>query len=216
MRDTLSRRDMLKRAAIAGAAAAVPLRTQAGPAEAAPIQEPLETLTASEAAILGAIVARLIPTDENGPGATEAHAARYIDRALRGALASSREAYAAGLAAVDAYARSSGGRPFAELVPDAQDDVLRDMENDVASGFTPSSASFFNLVRSHTIHGMFCDPAYGGNADFVGWELIGYPGVRTAVTADQQRMDVALTARQISAFDFPAFAPSRERRTRGR
>ena len=212
----LTRRDILKRAAIAGAASAVTLRTKVGAAESAPIQESPETLTTNEVIILGAIVARLIPTDENGPGATEAQAVHYIDLALGGALASSRQSYAAGLVAVNAYARSSEGQPFTDLEPDAQDGILRDMENDVATGFTPNSSSFFNLVRSHTIQGMFCDPAYGGNADFVGWQLIGYPGVRTAVTADQQRMDVAPTARQISAFDFPAFASSREWRSRGR
>ena len=39
------------------------------------------------------------------------------------------------------------------------------------------------LVRAHTIQGTFCDPYYGGNANFVGWDLIGYPGVRTIATA---------------------------------
>src|SRR5262245_47736634 len=118
----ISRRDLLRRAA--GAAVAVPL----GPAKAGhyenreaghdgrvdtePSQEvarglqasagrdPLETLTATEMDTLEAVVARLIPSDELGPGAKEARAARYIDRALGGALATSRQAYAAGLAAL--------------------------------------------------------------------------------------------------------------------
>ena len=47
---------------------------------------------------------------------------------------------------------------------------------------------FFTLMRTHTIQGTFCDPAYGGNAGFVGWDLIRYPGLRLAVTADDQRM----------------------------
>ena len=55
---------------------------------AAPAREALETLTAAESDTLEAIVARLIPTDENGPGAAEARAAHYIDRALGGPLAS--------------------------------------------------------------------------------------------------------------------------------
>ena len=41
----------------------------------------LESFTAAEAEPMDA-VARLIPTDETGPGATEAQAVRYIDRAL--------------------------------------------------------------------------------------------------------------------------------------
>ena len=35
---------------------------------------------------------------------------------------------------------------------------------------------FFRLLRQHTIEGMFCDPMHGGNADLIGWQLIGYPG----------------------------------------
>ena len=41
------------------------------------------------------------------------------------------------------------------------------------------------------MQGTFGDPYYGGNANFVGWDLIGYPGVRLAVTADEQRLDAS-------------------------
>ena len=160
--------------------------------------------------VLEAIVARLIPTDEDGPGATEARAASYIDRALGGALASSRETYAEGLAATDAYARASKGPPFATLAPADQDRILGEMEEGVATGFEPSSRSFFNLVRSHTIQGTFCDPYYGGNADFVGWDLLGYPGLRLVVTEDDQRMD-APRARHRSAYGFGRFTTPDER-----
>src|SRR5207237_2899803 len=125
---------------------------------------------------LEAIVERLIPTDASGPGAKEARAAHYIDRALGGALAGSREAYRAGLAALDRYSRSSRGAAFVELSPTDQDSVLIDIETGAptaGSGFTGSSAAFFSMVRSHTIQGTFCDPYYGGNANFVGWDLIG-------------------------------------------
>ena len=44
------------------------------------------------------------------------------------------------------------------------------------------------MVRSHTLQGTFGDPYYGGNANFVGWDLIGYPGVRTMVTAADQQL----------------------------
>ena len=211
MTSKLSRREMLKRTMIAGAAVTVPLRVTARAAQPSSARR-FETLTAAEAETLEAIVARLIPTDENGPGAKEAGAVRYIDRALTGALASSRDAYAAGLTAVDTYARTVKRRPFARLPAGEQDDVLRDLEQNVATGFSPSSVAFFNLVLTHTIQGTFCDPYYGGNADFIGWELLGYPGVRLAVGASQQRMDVAPAPRQISAYDFPMFgsAPSEE------
>jgi gluconate 2-dehydrogenase gamma chain len=205
----LSRRDVFKTVG-AGAAAAVAgappgaAVAQAQPA-AAPQLEALETLTAAEADILEAVCARLIPTDENGPGATEARAAHYIDRALTGPLRASRDAYAAGLAAIDGHAQASKGAPFVKLAPRDQDAVLTDMEKNVAVGFTPNAATFFNLVRTHTIQGTFCDPYYGGNANFVGWDLIGYPGLRMAVDADEQRMSAPKAVRR-SAYEEAMFA----------
>src|SRR5262249_31711701 len=152
---------------------AQPAPPAAAPTPRATRLEALETLTAAEADTLEAIVARLIPSDANGPGATEARAAHYIDRALTGPLRGARGAYAAGLAALDAYAQSSKGAAFAKLSAVDQDAVLTDVEKNVATGFSPNAATFFNLVRTHTIQGTFCDPYYGGNADFVGWDLIG-------------------------------------------
>jgi len=34
----------------------------------------------------------------------------------------------------------------------------------------------FQLLRTHTIEGMFSDPMHGGNAGLIGWQMIGYPG----------------------------------------
>jgi gluconate 2-dehydrogenase gamma chain len=207
----LSRRDLFKTMG-AGAAAAVagePLSPRTAMAQlhpaAVPQLEALETLTAAEADILEAICARLIPSDENGPGAAEARAAHYIDRALTGPLRASRDAYAAGLAAIDVYAQASKGAPFLKLAPREQDAVLTDMENNVAAGFMPNAATFFNLVRTHTIQGTFCDPYYGGNANFVGWDLIGYPGVRMTVGPDEQRMSAPKAVRK-SAYEDAMFA----------
>jgi len=195
----LSRRELLKRAGMAGAAVvAAPAVVNVAPKApaAAPItREPLEALTAAEADVLEAVCARLIPSDENGPGAREARAAHYIDRALAGFLAPSRQAYSAGLAAIDLAAKNAHGQLFAKL-PDAdQDAILKSMD----------ATAFFALVRTHTIQGTFCDPFYGGNANFVGWDLIGYPGVRTIVTADEQRMGVTLKPNHKSAYDYAMF-----------
>jgi gluconate 2-dehydrogenase gamma chain len=208
----LSRRDLLKFVGLAGASSALPagavLARDLGSTATqpnAPRREPLQALTAAEADLLDAIVARLIPTDANGPGATDAHAVRYIDRALAGALSGSREAYRAGLAAFDRYTRSSRRAPFTQLSTVDQDSVLIDVETGSATGFPASSAAFFTMVRSHTLQGTFGDPYYGGNANFVGWDLLGYPGVRTAVTADEQRLGVVLRPTHRSAYDHEMF-----------
>jgi gluconate 2-dehydrogenase gamma chain len=172
---SVSRREMLKQAAAMGALTAAPRYSlaQAG--------NSYVNLTAAAARTLEAVVARLIPSDDNGPGAAEAGAARYIDGALGNALAASREIYAAGLAAVDAYARSVTGESFVELAPGRQDAVLRDLEQNLGTGFAAGSAAFFNLVLGHTLEGTFSDPRYGGKQVCVGWELRGLPGIRGAV-----------------------------------
>ena len=57
-------------------------------------------------------------------------------------------------------------------------------------GFEGSSTAFFDMVKSHTWQGVFGDPRYGGNADFIGWDLIRYPGVRLNVPESaQQRLE---------------------------
>jgi gluconate 2-dehydrogenase gamma chain len=201
MKRRWSRREMLRRSAALGAVAAVPARVLAQAASAAPYV----TLTAAEAATLESVVARLIPRDGNGPGALEAGAARYIDGALTNALAAQRPAYAAGLAALEAHARAKAGRAFADLPPERQDELIGDLEQNRAPGFTPSSSAFFELVLGHTLEGTFGDPHYGGNRDFIGWELIGYPGLRLAVTAEQQRMNADLEPLQASAYDHAQF-----------
>ena len=216
----LTRRELLKRAGLAGAAAAIVPAGAAAPAPAGPTtavgqatatavaREPLEALTAAEADVLEAVCARLIPTDANGPGATEARAAHYIDRALAGFLAPNRQAYAAGLAAIDRHAITSHGAAFSRLEPAGQDVILKDVEAGKADGL-PSG--FFALVRTHTIQGTFCDPFYGGNAKFAGWDLIGYPGVRTIVTPDEQRIGITLKPNHKSAYDYAMFTKATAR-----
>src|SRR5260221_13543961 len=77
----VSRRGLIKQVGLAGVGAAIssPNVAPAAAAEAppAPRREALDTLNATEPDTLDAIVARLIPPDENGPGATEARPPFY-------------------------------------------------------------------------------------------------------------------------------------------
>ena len=211
----LSRRALLKRIGAASTAAVVPVPVtnpadhdhadMQAPAAAPAAREAYETLTAAESDVLEAVTARLIPSDANGPGAKEARAAHYIDRALAGPLSGFRANYAAGLASLDAYARSKKGAAFAQLPAADQDAVLADVQSGAATGFAQPPGLFFGLMRTHTIEGTFSDPYYGGNADFVGWDLIGYPGVRTSVSAAEQQMNSKIAPNHRSAYDFAMF-----------
>src|SRR5438105_3147691 len=129
----ISRREMLKRiGTMIGVAAGLHIAprafAQARAQGLAALSDALVSLTPAEAETLRAIIARLIPADENGPGALEARADRFIDRALGGALKSLRSVYSAGLAAANASAQASKGAPFAKLSAADRDAVLTAMQ----------------------------------------------------------------------------------------
>jgi len=181
MSDEKTRFEMTRRSVIAGATL-VPAA-----ALTATAQTPAKAFSPEQRKTLEAFVDRLVPKDELGPGAVECGAANYIDVQLAGYLAPEKETLVAGLAAVDAYARSGHGAPLAELAADQRDAVLTAVENGSATQ-VPNSRVFFNRVRRLTLEGMFGDPYYGGNSNFAGWDLIRYPGPRLAVGPDEQKM----------------------------
>jgi gluconate 2-dehydrogenase gamma chain len=160
--------------------------------------------TPAEAAVVDAIVDRLIPTDELGPGGKDSGVTVFIDRQLTGPYGghdwlymqgpfsstplpsqglqsplTPRQQYRLGLAALASYCSSTyGGRGFEQLNPDEQDKLLTGMEKGEIKlpGF--DSKMLFNAVYTNTIEGYFADPIYGGNRDMAGWRLVGFPGVR--------------------------------------
>lgn len=145
-------------------------------------------LNADESATIQAFTERLMPGAPGKPGATDANVLNYIDLALAGAYADLRDFYRRGIAQLDAYCQATHKEPFAKLPAARQDEVITALEQGKATGFTwPSQQAFFNTLRTHTIEGMFADPVYGGNKDFAGWRLVGFPGAHPAFTpADMQ------------------------------
>src|SRR5262247_514822 len=88
-----------------------------------------------DAATIAAFTERLVPGASGQPGAREANVLNYIDLALAGAYADQQDFYRRGLAALDAYCRSSNGKPFVELAAAQQDDVITALEAGKASHF---------------------------------------------------------------------------------
>lgn len=174
-----SRRDLIV------AAAFVPLAALTAQAQAVPA-----ALTPAQLKTLEAFIDRLIPTDELGPGAVAAGARVYIERVLAGPNVNEKAQFLEGLEAVDAYAKRTQGGSLAELSPEKRDQILKAIDDGTAQGL-PQGRAFFNRARRLTLEGMFGDPYYGGNKGFAGWDLIRYPGPRSAVEADMQRMDKA-------------------------
>jgi gluconate 2-dehydrogenase gamma chain len=153
------------------------------------IKVPLRFFTRREAKVIVAACERIFPADDSGPGATQAGAVVYIDRQLAGPYGkdsrrytqppfaeaagpgyqgreSPRETYRAGIPQL--------GADFAALDGAAQDERLAAIEK----------THFFQLLRQHTIEGMFCDPMHGGNAGLIGWQWLGYPGPQMSYRAE--------------------------------
>lgn len=135
--------------------------------------------------ILAAFVDRLVPKDESGPSASECGVIEYIDGSLADFMPKEKPALLQGLTALNAYATRTQGSAFADLSADKKDAVLTAVDTNKA---TPELKRFFDRVRRLTLEGMFCDPAYGGNKNFAGWDLIRYPGAKMAVGPEDQRM----------------------------
>jgi gluconate 2-dehydrogenase gamma chain len=136
--------------------------------------ERLQALTARQARTIDALAARIFPTTDT-PGAVEAGAVFYIDRALAQPYAKLLSQYTRGLRAVGKYAKSKFGVPFMKLTATQQDLLLSDLESGNVTGLR-NGDEFFELLRSHILEGVFGEPSYGGNRDMIGWKLVGFPG----------------------------------------
>ncbi len=216
-----SRRNLIKQAACVGASVAgvgansvvniaSAEQVTAPVVEKISVREAFETLTAKESEVLDAIVSRILPSDENGPGAHEARVVHFIDKVLAGPQANLRETYASAVEALDMYCHATKSNSFQNLSADEQDYILNAMQT--GSIFSGISGSFFSLIRNHTIEGAFSDPYYGGNRDFIGWDMLGYPGVRMGSTPEDVRMGADLSPSRQSAYDMPPYTkdPARE------
>lgn len=157
--------------------------------------EPL-ALTPAELATLIAAVDRIIPSDELGPGASEAGAHVFIDQALAGNSAALLPLFQAGLAALDTAA---GGDGFAALDASDQDVILTQAE---AGELANAPAGFFPLLMYNTRSGMFSDPIHGGNKNFIGWDLMQFPGIKLVWTEADQQIDAVVEPMHISVAEF--------------
>jgi len=223
--NSLQRRGLI--AALAGAPAvafaqSTPVQTSGSP------QAPETTLflNGDEVRALTALVDRLIPRDELGPGAVEAGVVVFIDRQLAGAWGAGahfyrRGPFAAGtpqqgyqlsmvpaelfrhcLAGLDRNTVDTrGGSRFADLGVPEQVSILQDLEaGRLTLDGVPGNVFFAELLAA-TFEGFFSDPLYGGNRDMAGWRLVGFPGAYASYADQVERHGVSWTRPPISIAD---------------
>jgi gluconate 2-dehydrogenase gamma chain len=182
-------------------------------------------LTPVEARFLEAAAERLIPTDELGPGGKDAGVACYIDRQLASVWGTHgrnyrsgpwregtpeqgfqsrltpQELYRIGIQEINAICRAKHERPFDQLRPEHQDEMLKALEKGEVDLPSLSSKLFFDLLWRNTEEGFFADPLYGGNRNKVGWRLIGFPGVPSSTYKDHLDSTEPYHAEPVSILD---------------
>src|SRR5690348_15066434 len=191
----ISRRELLKGAALLPAAAAVattapitfvprtiPSSGGRPPDYTAPAQGFLD---AGEKAFVEAAVAQFIDRQLAGPyGAEETW---YLQGPWQSGTdlqgyqlrLSPSQLYRAAIAKIDQHLKQSqGNRTFAQLDAKAQDDFLHALEKGDVRISGDLGKEFFEILVVNTVEGFLADPIYGGNKDFIGWKLIGFPGPR--------------------------------------
>ncbi len=172
-------------------------------------------LKPAEIKFLDAAVDRLIPVDYFGPGAREAGVTLFIDHQLAGPYGQAArwymegpwadgtpeqgyqlkytpaQLYRVGIKRIDDYCRKTRGRrTFAELDDEDKDTVLKQLEAGKIDLDDLPSATFFDFLMHNTRNGFLSDPIYGGNRDFAGWKLLGFPGPRYNYSDDITRYGV--------------------------
>ena len=182
--------------------AAAPAAVPAGPEHAPPAAEQGAHvfLKNPEADMLTALVDRLIPPGDGGPGGVESGVITFIDRQLAGTFGAASNWYMRGpfaegkpsqgwqyaltpaamyrhsLEALDRVVWAESGKGVAELDGGQRDALLTRMEKQPFDLAGLSSSVFFELLLNNTIEGYFADPLYGGNRGAATWKAIGYPG----------------------------------------
>ena len=123
----------------------------------------------------------------------------YINNALANWNSNETDMLVEGLFNLAHASRRRYDKEFSLLPAANKDALLRDMEDGKIEGFA-NSAQVFNRLHRLTLEGMFSDPYYGGNQDYAGWDLIGYPGAVMSSTPDMQRMGSRLPPLHTSAY----------------
>lgn len=153
---------------------------------------------------------RLIPRDDVGPGALEAHVPVFIDRELSGSYGRADDwymegpfhpdapkemgyqlphtpaaVYRLGIGAVNRYCQQRFNDDFVSLAHQDQEHVLSALEQghiDFSQLGVENlpSGTFFAFLLQNTKEGFLADPAYGGNRHMVGWKMIGFTGARAS------------------------------------
>lgn len=167
---------------------------------------------------------QIFPKDENGPGAIELGVPYFIDKQMAGTWGANSGDYRLGpfpgsdpsvehssltrgqiiiegIRKMNEISNNQFDTTFDQAEDDQQIEILQDFASGKVKMNGVNSASFFGLLRSLTIEGVYSDPLYGGNRDMAGWKMKEYPGA-VASYADIIESDEFVKKEPISLTDY--------------
>lgn len=155
--------DVTRAAAAGGIALHLPLLSLL--AGCARETEHFTRLSPAEARTMRAFAAQILPSEPGSPGAEEAGAVYFVDRAFAEPFfADAVPVVRAGLARLDARAKAAGAsNGFASLSDADQRAIMHAVEHE----------PFFAAARTLVLIGTFADPSHGGNRNGVGMGIVG-------------------------------------------
>jgi gluconate 2-dehydrogenase gamma chain len=181
MSEDLTRRNFLGKASLYGGGLSLAMMTRLPLAEAAAAKSRKpESLSRIEWCAVEAMTGRIIPSQDS-PGAIEADCVNFIDKALAHEEKAELAMIQQSIATLNQYSLTTNKLIFCDCTPADQDKLLISLEDDQLDSWPSTagqSSEFFGFVRALTIMGFLADPKYGGNRDYNGWKLAGYPGPR--------------------------------------
>jgi hypothetical protein len=139
-------------------------------------QPPRKGFDPVEKELLGNLCEQIFPKDDF-PGAKELGAVNFLENVLGQAHPEWWIPYHAGLRATDQASHALFQKSFNQLTFEEQTRLLQKMEKGelpIVSWKEVQPASFFQLIRDHTLQAVFSHPKYGGNKDKAAWKMIGY------------------------------------------
>jgi len=122
-------------------------------------------LSAADAADVEALTAQIIPSGAT-PGAREARAVYFIDRALATFFADRAPAFRAGLAQFQ--------KSFRAAHPETTTFAAASSADQIAYLQRVDATPFFESARVLTIIGTLAAEKYGGNHEGLGWKMLGF------------------------------------------
>lgn len=139
-------------------------------------------LPTASAQTLAAVLAHLLPSESEAPGAVEIQGLGY----LAGMLGrpdfdgADPDALIRGTAEIERLAQAQGGRPFTDLTEEGREAVLRAYEA------TDPGRRWLGGLLGTLLEALLGDPVYGGNPDGIGWRWLGHAPGFPRPSADQR------------------------------